>query len=102
VVLLEALLSPVRQDVNIPSLSHLVTQLQTLAIHTSHSLTSRNAARFVASLVNKAHDGKFLILSDPTGNLSDCTTCQYAFNQLSSFTHILKYKYFRECFFCIV
>ncbi|PNF31558.1 hypothetical protein B7P43_G00763 [Cryptotermes secundus] len=56
VVLLEALLSPVRQDVNIPPLSCLVMQLQTLAIHTSHPLTSRSAARFVASLVNKAHD----------------------------------------------
>jgi hypothetical protein len=69
VVLLEALLSPVGQDVYAPSLSCLLTQLQTLAIHTSHSLTSRSAARFVASLVNKAHDGKFLTLSDPTGNL---------------------------------
>jgi hypothetical protein len=72
VVLLEALLSPVRQDVNIPSLSRLVTQLQTLAIHTSHSLTSRSAARFVASLVNKAHDGKFLILSGRLHNQPVC------------------------------
>lgn len=56
VVLLEALLSPLRQDVIIASLSCLVTQLQTLAIHTSHSVTSRSAARFVASLVNKAND----------------------------------------------
>jgi hypothetical protein len=84
VVLLEALLSPLRQDVNIPSLSCLVTQLQMLAIHTSHSLTSRSAARFVASLVNKAHDGKFLTLSDPT----NCTTNQYIFDQFESFTHI--------------
>jgi hypothetical protein len=90
VVLLEALLSPVRQDVNIPSLSCLVTQLQTLAIHTSHSLTSRSAARFVASLVNKAHDGKFLTLSEPAGNLSNCPTSQYIFHQLGSFTLILK------------
>lgn len=73
VVLLEALLSPLRHDVNIAYMSCLVKRLQTLAIHTSHSLTSRSAARFAASLVNKARDDAdlTLLLSDLLAMLMD-------------------------------
>jgi len=71
VLLLEALLSPLRQDVNNAYVSCLVKRLQTLAVCTSHPLTSRSAARFAATLVNKAHDGKFVIFSHQTENVAN-------------------------------
>jgi hypothetical protein len=71
VMLLEALLSPLRQDVNNAYVSCLVKRLQTLAICTSHPLTSRIAARFAATLINKARDGKFVILSHRTESLTN-------------------------------
>ena len=52
-------------------MSCLVKRLQTLAICTSHPLTSRSAARFAATLVNKAHDGKSVIFSHWTENTAN-------------------------------
>ncbi|KAJ9580984.1 hypothetical protein L9F63_023833, partial [Diploptera punctata] len=60
VLLLEALLSPLHQDVMIPQLSELITKLKTLSTGSADPLTSRCAARLVACFINKAQDNEYL------------------------------------------
>jgi DNA repair/transcription protein MET18/MMS19 len=97
VMLLEALLSPLRQDVNNAYMSCLVKRLQTLAVCTPHPPTSRSAARFAATLINKAHDDDdlSLLLSDLLATLTDTIDRDdapviQATNAVSSFSWLTK------------
>ncbi|KAK7867176.1 hypothetical protein R5R35_008373 [Gryllus longicercus] len=61
IVLLEALIGSVQQEISIPDIHQLVIDLTQLAIHSSHSLTQLSACRLSANLINKAPDDENLV-----------------------------------------
>ncbi|GLG99516.1 MMS19 nucleotide excision repair protein-like protein [Gryllus bimaculatus] len=61
IVLLEALIGSVQQEISIPDIHQLIIDLTQLAIRSSHSLTQLSACRLSANLINKAPDDENLV-----------------------------------------